>query len=83
MNVSGIRFSPYSYNKALAFKATPEEVADKFKQVDIRELDEIGNFNIETKKETADTLRKAAKLLLETHPHHSRYLADRASKTKK
>jgi len=83
MNVSGIKFSPYNYNKALAFKATPEEVADKFKQVDLQEPDDICDFNIETSDEKADTLRQAAELLKETHKYHSKYLADRASKTKK
>jgi len=83
MNVSGIKFSPYSYNKALAFKATPEEVADKFKQVDLQEPDDIVDFDIATRKEKPETFTKAAELLKESHPYHSKYLlvcAERISK---
>lgn len=71
----------YSANR-IGFKATPQEVADKFKKVDLLEPDDVGDFDIETKKESASTLKGAADLLEKTHPNHARLLRQRAEQKK-
>jgi hypothetical protein len=73
--------SQYYSNKKLGFKATPKEVADQFKRVDLQEPADVVDFNIDTIKETAATLRGAAQLLKKEYPYHSKFLFDRASKT--
>ena len=81
--IGQVRFAGQNYvNARIGFKATPQEVADKFKKVDLLEPDEVGDFNIETKKESTSTLGRAADLLEKTHPDHARILRQRAEQKK-
>jgi len=72
MNISGIKFSPYSYNKALAFKATPEEIAKEALAVDTKGGMTGTDFGITYEDEKIEDLRKAAELIRtqQNNPKH-------------
>ncbi len=62
--INRVGFStPYYTNNKVGFKATPQQVVERAKQVDPGEPDEIIDFYIDSKGEDTATLKRAINII--------------------